>query len=48
MKENRLVVLLDDDLIQKYEEKCKERGVPLSTQTRMLIIEWLAKENGYE
>lgn len=39
MRDNRLVVLVDDDLLEFIKTYAKSKGVPVSTGLRMMAIE---------
>lgn len=39
MRDNRLVVLVDDDLLDFIKSYAKAKGVPVSTGLRMMAIE---------
>lgn len=39
MRDNRLVVLVDDDLLDFIKKYAKSKGVPVSTGLRLMVIE---------
>lgn len=39
MRDNRLVVLVDDDLLEFLKKYAKAKGVPVSTGLRQIAIE---------